>query len=288
MMVQLRRPKPESRTKAEARKPNDATAGRPKDRLSISVASFFCPHLSAYLVGYPGSGRTTFGFRASAFFRPSTFGLRILAILAYPWTSFLTLAADTNVDSELPTSSLLPPRGEIPPSFWEQYGTWIVLGAVLFLLLLAFVVWLIIRPKPPVLVPYAVQARQELEPMRQLPEDGNLLSRTSQILRRYVAAMFGLPPGELTTTEFCQVILNDPKIGAELARETSEFLRGCDVRKFAPWPSEPPPGAVSRALGIIDGAERRLAELTRFATVATKDVKPPPAATRVQGNPSGA
>ena len=58
-----------------------------------------------------------------------------------------------------------------------------------------------------------VQARAALEPLRGQSENGALLSRVSQILRHYVAAAFDLPPGELTTVEFCGAIASHTRGG---------------------------------------------------------------------------
>jgi hypothetical protein len=125
----------------------------------------------------------------------------------------------------------------------------------------ALLIWLLVRPRPPVPIPPAVQARKELEPLKQKPEEGILLSQISQILRHYLAAVFPLPRGELTTTDLSRSIIQDQKIGPELGGEVIEFLRACDLRKFAPCPPPAPLDAVSRALSLIDRAEKRLAEL---------------------------
>jgi hypothetical protein len=84
-----------------------------------------------------------------------------------------------------------------------------------------------------------------------------LLSRISQLLRHYFTVAFALPPGEMTTTEFCSAITAHPLIGPELAANVGEFLRRCDQRKFAPEPPSTPLDAVSTAFGLIDPAEAR-------------------------------
>lgn len=242
-------------------------SGKIRNLKASHLFSSICRHLSVF---------PDFGFRAWAFLRISTFSLRLLPRAALLFTGLAAIAADTSDPADLPASSLRPPRDEILPSFWEQYGTLIILGAVLILALAALAGWLLTRPKPQVQVPFGVQARIELEPLRQNPEDGPLLSRTSQILRRYLAAMFGLPPGELTTSEFCRMVLSDPKIGAELGRETSEFLQACDLSKFSPSPPGLPPGVVNRALDLIDRADKRLAESNRVAATPASHSGPHP------------
>jgi hypothetical protein len=185
----------------------------------------------------------------------------------------LSLLADSNSVPDLPSSSLRPARGEILPGFWQQYGGWVVLGAALLLLTIATLIWLLVQPKPPILTPPAAQARQELEPLRQRAEDGNVLSRVSQIIRHYVASVFALPPGEVTTTELSGTLLQNQCIGPELGGEVVKFLRECDLRKFAPLQPQAPLDAVSRALGLINQAESRVAELNQSATARAVESK---------------
>jgi hypothetical protein len=192
--------------------------------------------------------------------------------LCFPFLS----RAQTNGSSDLPASSLMPPRGEIPPTFWEQYGIWVLIGAALFLGLVTLGIWFAIRPKLVPAVPYSVHAREELESLRQQPQDAPLLSRTSQILRRCLAALFDLPSGELNTSEFCQAALGSAKLGPDLARDSIEFLKACDLHKFAPSHPDAPADAVGRALSMIDLAEKRLAVLARLESTRS---------TKVNGSP---
>ena len=103
-------------------------------------------------------------------------------LFLYLAISASALAADTNDVPEL--SSLRPPRGQILPSFWEQYGAWVILLSALLVMAVGLVIWIVSRPKPMPSVPWFVQARRELEPLLQQAEDGALLSCISQILRR--------------------------------------------------------------------------------------------------------
>jgi len=166
-----------------------------------------------------------------------------------------TWAATNSDPNAIPP--LRPPRPEIPPGVWELYGTWIVIGSIVAVALVGGVIWWLIRPRPAPPIAPAVEARAALQPLSQEPETGVVLSRVSQIVRHYFAGAFGLPAGELTTSEFCQAIGNAERIGTELSREVSGFLRECDERKFALSPPLPPLGAVYRAETFIEEAEKR-------------------------------
>ena len=133
----------------------------------------------------------------------------------------------------------------------------------LFLVLVCVAVWFLLRRKPLALIPPEVEAVQALEPLRQQPEDGVVLSRVSQILRRYVVAAFDLPPGELTTTDFSRAIAGQGQVGPELSAALTEFLRQCDQRKFSPPAPAPPLSAAAQALKLIEQAQARRAALAQ-------------------------
>ena len=189
-------------------------------------------------------------------------GFRFLAAalfcLALPTRAATNISAG---DGDL--AKLRPPRGEIPPTFWERYSIWIIASSLVFLALLGIIVWIVTRPKPPIIVPAEIRAKQALGSLLTKPEDGLLLSKVSQILRHYTAEAFALPPGELTTTEFCRLIASHEGIGPELAGTISEFLRRCDERKFTPAPPTAPMTAAATALRLVETAQGRLAELRR-------------------------
>ena len=276
--MKVRNPKAEGRRKIEVRSPKSEVqrlraedyetewpvCGRPRTRKSLTPASW----------GGTDPNASAFGFRISAFLRTSDFGLRISPILLSLLVSQLSFAATTNPPSADAIPPLRPPRGEIGPTFWEQHGLWVALAGVLLLAVIAAAVWWLRRKRPPVMVPPYLQARQALEPLRQQAEDGAVLSRVSQILRRYVSAAFGLPPGEMTTAEFCRAIADQGRLGTELSTKLADFLLQCDERKFAP--SAPAPGldAAAQALKFIEVAEARRAEL-RPADEAPTTPQPP-------------
>jgi len=191
--------------------------------------------------------------------RRSGFVLRHFPAVLFWLASGRLVAGGAATPDDIPR--LRPPRGEIAPTFGEQYGLWVIITAVLLLGLLCAAVWWLRRPRPAVMVPPEAQARQALEPLRAQPEDGVLLSRVSQILRRYVGAAFGLPPGEMTTADFCRALAGHERLGAELSATVGDFLRSCDERKFAPPAARPALGAVDQGLKLIELAEARRAHL---------------------------
>jgi len=239
--MKVRSPKSEVRRKPEIRRPK-ITSGRPSVPLALPVL---------------------FGFRHSDFLRISDFGPRILAAaLAFATASPLCATPSKRpAPDEIP--SLRPPHAEIPPTFWEQHGFWIVVLGALGLALVGVAIWVLTRPRPPVVVPPEVLARGALEPLRQQPENGLLLSQVSQILRRYMAAAFHLPPGELTTADFIGAVTDQGRAGPGLSAALSEFLRQCDQRKFSPPAPAPPLCAATHALKLIDQAQARLAALAQ-------------------------
>jgi hypothetical protein len=208
----------------------------------------------------PGSMRAgDFGFRISDFLRISDFGFRI-----FPF-ALLACAATNNPDA---IPALRPPRGEIPPGFWEKHGLLTVACSLLGLALVGLAGWFLARRKPVAVPAPEMLARQALEPLRRQREEGAVLSRVSHILRHYLIAAFGLPPEELTRSEFCRLLGGSQEVGPELAGAVAEFLRRCDERKFAPSAPQPPLGAAEQALSLIQAAEQRLARLREAAPVA--------------------
>ncbi len=189
----------------------------------------------------------------------------LILILSNP--PLITFAQSTN---DIPP--LRPPHAEIPPTFWEEHTASVSLVGFALLAIIGIAIWFATRPKPPVMVPPEVQARGELESLCKLPEDGWVLSKISQAVRRYFGAAFALPPGELTTAEFCRAIGADDQIGPDLSASTSDFLRRCDERKFAPGPPAQVMGAAEQALKLVERAELCRAELRRAAQAKLEPV----------------
>lgn len=173
------------------------------------------------------------------------------ALLLMGCCSFIARGATSNTSDTLP--ALLPPRGELKPGFWELYGGWVICGSVFVLAFILLLTWALARRRPPLIPPPEYEARRALEPLAQQPESGALLSRVSQITRHYFSAAFRLPPGELTTSEFCRAL--PATVDPGFSTEVTDFLRECDRRKFAPAAPSTPLGAVATASRLIEKAE---------------------------------
>ena len=183
--------------------------------------------------------------------------------------SFLFLPLAVMAEDTNDLSALVPAYGEIPPTFWEQHKTLVGAGAYVFILLVVFILWKVLQPKPAEVVPPEQVARAALERLKSEPENGETLSAISQTLRRYVCESFKLPGHEQTTAEFCVAISGHPLLGVERVNTLSSFLRECDVRKFSPGNAAQPMDAINRALALIDQMEKRRADLSA-QTPATK------------------
>ena len=196
--------------------------------------------------------------------RPMAMRFRVIGcsmlLLAVFYFCTLPLFGQSNSESTNALPKLSPPYAELPPTFWEQHGTAVLVAGLGVILLAGLVIWQCLRPKPKLILPPEVEARNALEALHQSNEDGALLSNVSQILRRYFIVAFQLSPGELTTSEFCRVIAGREQVGGELAAAVSDFLHRCDEQKFSPAKSAVSLGAVNQALALIKSAEARRAQ----------------------------
>jgi hypothetical protein len=163
---------------------------------------------------------------------------------------FAVIAEDTN---DLPP--LAPAYPVIQPTFWEQHGTIVLIGGFGLLVVLVLGLWFLLKPGPPVVPLPADVAREALKKLQHQPEEGRLLSEVSQILKRYMGAVFAFPAGEMTTTEFSAALATDAKAGPQVAEAVTNFLRSCDEAKFTAKVTNPPLDVVNRALEIVASIE---------------------------------
>lgn len=173
--------------------------------------------------------------------------------------------AQTAVESANAPLKLLPPYGELPPTFWEQHATGISSAGLAVVLLAAVALRRFSRTQPETVIPPEVQAREALQALCDRPEDRAVLSRVSQITRRYFIGAFQLAAGEMTTTEFNRELARSEKPSPELAAATAEFLQQCDDRKFSPAAEPEKLDAAKSALNLVAQAEQRRAQLRRLA-----------------------
>jgi hypothetical protein len=149
---------------------------------------------------------------------------------------------------------LRPPITEVPPGVWEQYGAWIVLGAILTACILAALLYWLLRPRPEQPVPPGVRVRKSLQPLAGKPDPAHL-SAVSRALRIYLTEVYNLPREELTTSEFLAALHGSPGPAPGISEAASDFLRQCDRRKFAPRANENSWDAAAEALRVVDLAE---------------------------------
>jgi hypothetical protein len=162
--------------------------------------------------------------------------------------------------AEIP--ELLPMREEIPPTFIEKHGWWPVIGLAAGVIAVAVAAILLLRRKKAVeIIPADAIARSALEALRGRTEDTVLVEEVSGIVRRYLMAVFVPAQDELTTDELVRLLQNDARVRSETRTALAEFLKYCDVRKFAPEPGPMKPGLVEQALELVRGfeADRRVA-----------------------------
>ncbi|HEX5399916.1 MAG TPA: hypothetical protein VFY06_12805 [Verrucomicrobiae bacterium] len=177
---------------------------------------------------------------------------------------FLLLAASSPSLSAQPATNALPvlapPYGEIPPPFWQQYGIMIWAGGAALFVVAGLILWKLLQPKPAVVLPPETVAREALTKLLHRPENGQVLSEVSQILRRYVGAVSGFCGGELTTSEFSTAMTANSNVSPQIATTLATFLHACDRDKYAAKNEAPPLNAVQRAVQFVEQIERQRAE----------------------------
>jgi len=183
--------------------------------------------------------------------------------------SALSVHAQTNFSDTNALPKLVPPYDEMPQSYWEQHPVPVAVAGLGIALLVAFVLWLVLRRRPPAIISPELQARRALEELRRQPEDGVVLSRISQIVRQYFMAVFPLAPGEMTTAEFNRELVRCRDIDPGMVIATVNFLRNCDAHKFSLTGGPEKMDAANRALNLVEQAEQRRAQLRQPAATQT-------------------
>jgi hypothetical protein len=147
---------------------------------------------------------------------------------------------------------LRPPHDPLPIYLWQRQISW----AVLVVLAVLAALWFLKRSRrkqpTPTTFPPAVLARQQLESLRGLPENEQVASQVSGIIRAYLRVRYLLPHNEFTTPELRAKLADHPQCGADLAKTVAEFLHACDERKFGPLTENPPKDLADQAIAILD------------------------------------
>ncbi|MBC8097092.1 MAG: DUF4381 family protein [Akkermansiaceae bacterium] len=128
-------------------------------------------------------------------------------------------------------------------SIWAWLG-WVI-GAVILLGLIALILWLLRRKKanvpvvPP--IPAHIRAKQKLEEaLALLSQPKPFCTAVSDITRFYLEERFNFHAPERTTEEFLHELQNTNLLLPDQKESLGEFLKRCDLVKFARYePGEP-------------------------------------------------
>jgi len=161
-------------------------------------------------------------------------------------------------------------HGLAPLTFWERYGTLITYSSIGSIVIIAVVVWFLLRKKPVIqLTPYE-KALRELEAARALSGNGQhqaFAIFASDAVRHYLENAYQMPAPERTTEEFLLEAARQVWLKGKLAELLQRFLEFCDLAKFA-----------GQELGEAE-REQLLGAAREFLDAAEKLRQPPTATT---------
>ncbi len=169
-------------------------------------------------------GRTGLLARAA---RASAAGLAAAAMLP-----LRAAALSTNPPSS--PLALRPPRDVLQPSFFEEHGLSIALGAAALALGAAILAWRWRRPGAAAAESPETAARRALEALRGQPETPEQIAQLAQRLRCYLQILHGGPPEQWTTDELLERLRRAPAADPALTADLEALLRECEARSFAP------------------------------------------------------
>jgi hypothetical protein len=152
-------------------------------------------------------------------------------------------------------------RDIVPPVYiFDKWG-WVIAGGVLFVLLVAGILYLALRKKPlfppplPLIIPPHERARQKLSAaLDMLDRPKPFCVLVSDAVRLYLEERFELRAPERTTEEFLFELRSKPVLSHAQKQSLGEFLEQCDLVKFArlePTPEQLQP-LYEAALRLID------------------------------------
>jgi hypothetical protein len=107
------------------------------------------------------------------------------------------------------------------------------------LFLTALIVWLKIRKAKVVIIPPWDTANAGLNEVSELlpMNESKFFVMVSDIIRAYIEAIYQLPATESTTKEFLIKLQNSERLGDEVKKILSNFLKEADMVKFARQPA---------------------------------------------------
>lgn len=188
----------------------------------------------------------------------------------------------TNVTTKLAAASTNDIRGIKPPVDVPDPLAWLwwTLGA-LAVIAIALTLWLLLRkkvlaPKPVVIIPPHVRARQKLaEALRFIGDPKLFCTMVSDTARVYLEERFNLRAPERTTDEFLVELRASHHLTREQKQSLGAFLESCDLVKFARF--EP----TEQALRELHDSALRLIDETQYDPVSAQtavapSLPPPP------------
>ena len=213
----------------------DLTWGTPRPRLSRGTGA---PAWDTLTIEVPVQA-FALGAHAIAGLRyedPAQPGERRLPVVMLLVKTVLA-ASDSNAE-------LRPARGPLAAPWWERVPwTWVLVGALVLVAVIALLRWMRARRRRPVAAPVtaaldpAGRALAELEALRalRLPEQGQFAGHAfqlTQILRRYLEAATHVPRPGHTTPELVAA-LGRTRLGVDDVQQLDMLLRVWDRLKFA-------------------------------------------------------
>jgi hypothetical protein len=150
---------------------------------------------------------------------------------------------------------LAPPLDPLPEPFWSAHG--LKIAALLVLLAIAIAVWVRLRRRsaPHITTPPAVQARRELQELRDRNPEA-LPIETSRIIKRFLVEQLRLPRHEFTTAELGVSLRRHPAVPGDVAELAAVFLRRCDLLKFSAAARDPEADLIDAAADVVEQFER--------------------------------
>jgi len=174
----------------------------------------------------------------------------------------------TNVTTQLAVAATNDIRGIKPPVVVPDELAWLwwtlgVVGAGVA----ATVVWLLLRkklaPKPAVVIPCHVRAKQKLaEALRLIADPKPFCTAVSDAIRAYLEERFSLRAPERTTEEFLFELRTSSHLTRDQKQSLGDFLESCDLVKFARF--EP----TEQALRELHDSALRLIDETQYDPLA--------------------